>query len=198
MGTWSVHTFVRYSYNPFMRKSKNCHYSPLYVALNPLVPIVWDHIVRDDRKRGTYNATQRSLCIRPDAGHVWTIFTPTQHHTSPIVCFHLHPCASVSVHASACPSMHPCACMSVLSPVCASVHPSVRPYMHLRARPCARMSIHVPAGQYVRVAVIVNDKYTVVHTAVFIWLLQSRMAGAFGVIFITCLYAETSGVYICM
>ena len=78
-----------------------------------------------------YSTPRRSLCVRPDAGRVWTIFPPThcmheylmsvRHQAlasaSASVLLRLRPCFCVSVRPSACPSVLLC----VRPPVCVSV-----------------------------------------------------------------------------
>ena len=93
-----------------------------------------------------YSTPRRSLCVRPDAGRVWTIFPPThctheylasvRHRAlasaSASVLLRLRPCVCFCVHASACPST----CLRVRPCFCVSVRPSVCPSVRLQVGPC--------------------------------------------------------------
>ena len=161
-----------------------------------------------------YSATCKSLCIRLDAGRIWTIFPPMHHpqeflRSSPIVRLSLCPSVYVSVHLSVCLSIslcvrpsaslcvRPSACPSVCLHVCLSTSLFVRSRLCptvclpvcqcicLRAKPCDCMFVRASEGQYVSVVVTVYDKYTVVCTSVYpICFPQTRMADVLCIIFI--------------
>ena len=92
-----------------------------------------------------YSTPRRSLCVRPDAGRVWTIFPHThcthkylasvRHRASASVLLCLRPCFCVRASASV--------LLRVRPPVCVCVRASACPSAHLCVRPCVCRSGHV-------------------------------------------------------
>ena len=101
-----------------------------------------------------YSTPRRSLCVRPDAGRVWTIFPPThwtheylaslRHRALASASVRLRPCFCVRASASASVRLrlHPCFCVSV--------RPSACPSVLLRVRPPVCVSVHAFAGRATR------------------------------------------------
>ena len=83
-----------------------------------------------------YSTSQRSLHVRRDAGHAWTIFPPMHctheylasvHHRALASASVRLRCVRASVSASVRLRLRPCFCVSVRPSVCPSVLLSVRP-----------------------------------------------------------------------
>ena len=102
-----------------------------------------------------YSTPRRSLCVRPDAGRVWTIFPPThcthkylasvRHRAlaSASVLLRPRPCPCVPVRAPASASV----LLRVRPPVCVSVCASACPSARLCVRPCVCRSGRASAGR---------------------------------------------------
>ena len=111
-----------------------------------------------------YSTSRRSLHVRPDAGHVWKIFSHTHctheylasvHHralASASVRLRLRPCFCVCVHASVSVSM----LLHVCPPVCVSVRAS--------ACPPVCVSVRAFAGRAVR-AVRLRVRYKYIYSS---------------------------------
>ena len=94
--------------------------------------------------QANYSTPRRSLCVRPDASCVWTIFPPThcthkylasvrhQALASASVRLRLRSCFCICVRASASASV----LLRVRPPICVSIRASARPSAHLCVRPC--------------------------------------------------------------
>ena len=104
-----------------------------------------------------YSTPQRSLCARPDAGRVWTIFPPTYCTHKYLASGRLHLRLCVCVRASASVRLHPCFCVSVRPSACLSVL--------LRVRPPICVSVRAFAGRAMR-AVRLRVRYKYIHVYV--------------------------------
>ena len=96
------------------------------------------------------STSRRSLRVRPDAGHIWTIFPPTHCTHEYLASVHHQALASASVLLR----LRPCVC------VCASACPSVL----LRVRPPVCVSVRAFAGRAMR-AVRLRVRYKYIYSS---------------------------------
>ena len=84
----------------------------------------------------TYSASLRSLCVRPGASCVWTIFPPTRRTHAYLTSVHHRALASASMR------VHPWVC--IRAPACLSVRPSAYPSVCLHVPSCVCRSGRAP------------------------------------------------------